>query len=336
MPDFWRNSGFHLLQRGPAGWLAVSDDFLRAYLLRPEIHPVEESCDAERRLHAALMRQPRRPVAGAELDAIADADARDNYRILLRFRQRLLDADTLEGCYAELFKGGVDVPPTFVAQLVHVILRNVLDGCDDPLRLRAGELFFREQKATLREGQVLLADLDTVEMHASGSRYGSLGRLIVEAQGPLGKVELDVLGPDNAPLYWQRESRHDTVISLNHGGAALQALCRVIEAWVAHFFGVAVSVEPLRAIEEARWAWHIGLDAESSAILNELWHGGEVEQGRMRRILALFRMRFTDPADMRPDIAGRPVYLALSSGEDDVVRMKPQNLIVNLPLAGRS
>ena len=336
MPDFWRNSGFHLLQRAPAGRLAVSDDFLRAYLLRPEIHPVEESCEAERRLHEALMRQPRRPVAGAELDAIADADARDNYRILLRFRQRLLEAATLEGCYAELFKGGVDVPPMFVAQLAHVILRNVLDGCDDPLRLRAGELFFREQKATLRDGQVLLADLETVEMHASGSRYGKLGRLIVEAQGPLGQVELDVLGPDNAPLYWQRESRHDTVISLNHGGAALQALCRVIESWVAHFFGVAVSVEPLRAIEEARWAWHIGLDAESSAILNELWHGGEVEQGRMRRVLALFGMRFTDPADMRSDIAGRPVYLALSSDEDDVVRMKPQNLIVNLPLAGRS
>ncbi|HVB48518.1 MAG TPA: DUF6352 family protein [Burkholderiales bacterium] len=336
MPDFWRNSGFHLLQRGPAGRLAVSDDFLRAYLLRPEIHPVQESCEAERHLHEQLMRQPRRPVSGAELDAIADADARDNYRIVLRFRQRLLDADTLEGCYAGLFQDGVDVPPMFVAQLAHVILRNVLDGCDDPLRLRVGELLFREQKATLRDGQVLLADLETVEMHASGSRYGNLGRLIVEAQSPLGKVELEVLGPDNAPLYWQSESRHDTVISLNHGGAALQALCRVIESWVAHFFGLAVSVEPLRAIEESRWAWHIGLDAESSAILNELWQGGEVEQGRMRRILALFGMRFTDPSDMRPDIAGRSVYLALSSDEDDVVRMKPQNLIVNLPLAGRS
>jgi len=336
VPDFWRNSGFHLLQRGPAGRLAVSDDFLRAYLLRPEIHPVQESCEAERHLHEQLMRQPRRPVSGAELDAIADADARDNYRIVLRFRQRLLDADTLEGCYAGLFQDGVDVPPMFVAQLAHVILRNVLDGCDDPLRLRVGELLFREQKATLRDGQVLLADLETVEMHASGSRYGNLGRLIVEAQSPLGKVELEVLGPDNAPLYWQSESRHDTVISLNHGGAALQALCRVIESWVAHFFGLAVSVEPLRAIEESRWAWHIGLDAESSAILNELWQGGEVEQGRMRRILALFGMRFTDPSDMRPDIAGRSVYLALSSDEDDVVRMKPQNLIVNLPLAGRS
>ena len=35
---------------------------------------------------------------------------------------------------------------------------------------------------------------------------------------------------------------------------------------------------------------------------------------------------------MRQDIAGRPVYLALSATEDGVVRMKPQNLLINLPL----
>ena len=67
-----------------------------------------------------------------------------------------------------LFKGGVDIPPLFVDQLAHVILRNILDGCDDPLRLRAAELFFREQKATIQDGHALLADLETVEMHASG------------------------------------------------------------------------------------------------------------------------------------------------------------------------
>ena len=58
MPEFWRSSGFHLLARNAAGQLAVSDDFLRAYLLRPEIHPVDESCAAECKLHAALMAEP--------------------------------------------------------------------------------------------------------------------------------------------------------------------------------------------------------------------------------------------------------------------------------------
>ncbi|MBM3355899.1 MAG: hypothetical protein FJY47_08635, partial [Betaproteobacteria bacterium] len=160
MPDFWRSSGYHLLEKDAAGRLRVSDDFLRAYYLRPEIHPLAESCEAEHALHEALMREPRRRVAPAELDAVADADARDNYRILLRFRDRLLAAGTLEACYAGLFGGGgVDLPPLFVEQLAHVILRSILEGCEDPLQARAAELFFREQKASLKDGHVLLADL---------------------------------------------------------------------------------------------------------------------------------------------------------------------------------
>jgi uncharacterized protein DUF6352 len=292
---------------------------------------VEDSGEGERRLHESLMREPRRAVTQAELDALEDEDARDNYRVLLSFRKKLLDAGTVEGCYMNLFKAPIDVPPMFVDQLVHVILRNILDGCDDALRLRAAEVFFREQKATIQEGHVLLADLETVQTHASGNRYGSVGRLIVEAQGELGSVDLDILDRANAALYWERESRHDTVISLTFGRPALDALCRVLEAWVWHFRNVKVQVKPLRKIEEPRWAWHVGLDAESSAILNELWSGAQIEQGRMRNILAIFALQFDEPAAMRADIQGRTVYLALSC-EDGVVRMKPQNLLTNLPL----
>jgi Family of unknown function (DUF6352) len=270
--------------------------------LRPEIHPVEESGDGELRLHTALMESPRKPVSEKELAAVEDADARDNYRTILGFRQKLLDAGTIEGCYRSLFKAPIDIPPMFVDQLVHVILRNMLDGCDDPLRLRAGEVFFREQKATIQEGHVLLADLETVEMHASGNRYGSIGRLIVEAQGSVFQENLDVLDRSNAALYWERESRHDTVISLTYGRPALDAFCRVLESWVGHFLRV-----------------------------KELWSGAEIEQGRMRNILAIFALRFDDPAVMRTDVRGRTVYLALSC-EDGVVRMKPQNLLTNLPV----
>jgi hypothetical protein len=278
------------------------------------------------------MESPRRPLSESDLSQVEDVDARDNYRLLMRFRDRLLAAGTVEGCYMALFKGPIDVPPMFIDQLAHVVLRNILDGCDDPLRLRAGELFFREQKVTLQEGHVLVADDETVQMHAAGNRYGSIGRLIVEAQGEVGKIDLDVLDRANAPLYWERESRYDTVISLTYGRPALDALCRDIEAWIAHFLNLKVSVKPIRRIDEAHWAWHVGLDAESTAILNELWAGGEIEAGRMRRVLALFALQFDDPRAMRADIAGRTVYLALSCGEDEVVRMKPQNLLTNLPL----
>jgi hypothetical protein len=277
------------------------------------------------------MEHPRRTIREEALQGVEDPDARENYRILLNFRSKLLEAGTVEGCYMSLFKAPIDIPPMFVDQLVHVILRNILDGCDDPLRLRAAEVFFRAQRATIQDGHVLLADHETVEMHASGNRYGSIGRLIVEAQGSISGANLDVLDRANAALYWERESRHDTVISLTYGRPALDALCRVLEAWVSHFLNVKVQIKPVRKIDEPRWAWHIGLDAESSVILNELWSDGEVEQGRMRNILAIFALQFDEPAAMRSDLRGRTVYLALSS-EEGVVRMKPQNLLTNLPL----
>jgi hypothetical protein len=277
------------------------------------------------------MESPTRGITEAEMQALEDQDARDNYRILLRFRQKLLEAGTVEGCYMSLFKAPIDVPPMFVDQLAHVILRNILDGCDDALRLRAAEVFFRSQKASIQDGHVLLADLETVEMHASGNRYGSVGRLIVEAQGDVIQESLDVLDRGNAALYWERDSRHDTVISLTYGRPALDAFCRVMEAWIGHFLQLGVSIKPVRQIDEPRWAWHVGLDAESSAILNELWSGEEIEQGRMRNILTIFALGFDEPAAMRADIRGRTVYLALAC-EGGVVRMKPQNLLTSLPL----
>ena len=252
------------------------------------------------------MQDPWREVAAEELAGLGDADARHNYDVVLRFRERLRQAGTVEGCYMGLFRAGVDIPPLFVDQMAHVILRNILDGSDDPLRLRAAELFFREQKATIRDGHVLLADLETVQLHASGSKYGSLGRLIVEAQGTPASANLDVLDRQNAALYWERESRHDTVISLSYGRPALDAFCRVMETWIFHFLNIELRVTPIRKIEEPRWAWHIGLDAEATAILNALWAGEEVDAGRMRRILALFRMDFADPAEMRRDQTASP------------------------------
>jgi len=335
--DFWRNSGFHLLERDAEGRLSVTDDFLRAYLLRPEIRPVEESGPGEIALHQALLEDPRQDVSAPLLESVEDADARDNYGILLAFLGRLKRAASLESCYLGIFSGGgAAVPPLFVDQLAQIIVRGILEGCEDALEPRAAELFFREQKASTDDGTVMLADLETVEMHVSGGAFGSLGRLIVESQAPLAAVNLDVLDTENAHVYWMRDQRHDLVISLNFGRAANQALCRVMEKWILHFLGVAVGIRPLRAIEDRAWAWHIGLDAESTAILNDLWRGEEVESGTFRRVLALFRLDFEDSAATRADLGGKPVYLALSMNENGVVRMKPQNLLLNLPLAPRT
>jgi Family of unknown function (DUF6352) len=332
--DFWLSSGFPLLSRDASGNLQVSDDFLRAYLARPELRPVAESCAAEIALHHGLLTAPRQVVDEARLARLADADARDNYRHLLRFRDRLLASRSFEACYLALFRAeAVDVPPLFVDHLAHVILRNILDGCTDPLRLRAAELLFRSQKVMLEDGAVMLADEETVEMYAATGGFGSLGRLLAENETPLRSVSLDVLDEAKAALYWERSDRFDTVLDLSFGRPGLDALCRVLEAWVAHLLGVAVRIEPVQTIRDERWSWHVGLDGEATAILNDLYHGAEVPEERLGRLLALFRLSFADAAPMLAELAGRPVYLGLAMTADRRLRMKPQNLVTNLPLA---
>jgi hypothetical protein len=341
MREFWASSGYRLLARDDSGRLAVTDDFLRAYVNRPELRPEPSSNAAERELHAELLADPRAKIGEARLAFLADKDVRDNYRVLLAFRDRLAKARTLEACYLDIFAqaaagGRVSVPPLFVDQLAHAILRGMLEGETDAFRARAGELFFREQKASLQEGAVLLADLETVEFHASGSVFGSLGRLVVEGETPLRSIELDVMTEDNAARYWERSERHDMVLDMRFGGKGLDAFCRLIEAWVRHFFAVEVSLQPVAQIRDERWRWHVGLDAEATALLNALYKGESADEDRLRRLLALFRMDFADPSALRPELRGYPVYLAYAMTSAGAVRIKPQNLLVNLPLARRS
>lgn len=334
MNDFWRPSGHHLLAQDGEGRLAMTDDFLRAYFTRPEVRPVEESCAAERELHAALMEEPRMAVAPALIEALADADARDNYAVVLDFRDRLVAAGTVERCYLSLFEGErVPVPPLFVDQLAQVILRQLLAQAEDPLRPRAAELLFRSQKVSLVEGAIMLADAEVVEMYAASGGFGSLGELVIEAQTPTRSVDLDVLNKENGAIYWQRDERHDTVLDVSFTQPGLDALCRVLEGWVAHFLDVRVSIQPVREIRDQRWVWHVGLDAESTVILNDLYQGLDVDEERLGRILSLFRLEIEDASLMLPEVAGRPIYLAMAMNTDNILRLKPQNLLVNLPLA---
>ena len=348
MPDFWRHSGYHLLdpQPGPPKRLALTNGFLRAYLMRPEMRPVAESCAAERKLHARLLDEPRAAIAPSDLGALADADMRDNYALLLAFRDRLIAAGTIEDAYLGVFtdppaKDRPPIPPLFLDQLAHVILRHALDGVTDPMRARAAELLFRSQRVTVDDGRVMAADEEIVEMHAAraasgDSGLGKIGELLAEANLPARSVELDVMTETNGEAYWSRDESHDLVIELTFGRPGLDALARVLEAWIAHFLGLETSIQPMVQIKDERWVWHVGLDVESSAIMNDLYRGQDVDEERLKRIVALFRLDFADPSAMRADIAGRPVYLGLGMDADKRVKLKPQNLLVNLPLAARA
>ncbi len=337
MPDFWQHCGYHLLRRDDAGRLTLTDDFLRAYLERPELALVPESCAAERKLHQALADEPRRQVPPAWLDALADADVRENYRVVLRFRDRLLAHDTLQQAYAAVFaEPNVGVPPLFVAQLTQVILRALLEGTADPLQARAAEVLFRPQKITVQDGVAMAADLETVETHAVSGGFGSLGELLAQNRTPMRTIELDVLNDETAGAYWERDERFDTVLPLSPGQPGSRALARVLEKWVGHFHGVGVTIKPLARIADEQWAWHVGLDAEASAILNDLYQGRDVDEERQARLIALFELAFDDRTAMLAQVAGKPVYLGLAMDANQTLRAKPQNLLVNLPLARRS
>ena len=76
----------------------------------------------------------------------------------------------------------------------------------------------------------------------------------------------------------------------------------------------------------------MGLYVESTALLNDLYKGRKVEPARLQRLVSLFRLDFVDPYDVRPDVAGKPLQLDLMMKADGIVKLKPQNLLVNLPL----
>ena len=334
MHDYWRQCGYSLLDRTPDGHLVVTDAYLRSLLERPELAPVPESCAGELALHQVLVQQPRVKVSSRQLAAVGDQDARANYTVWLRFRQRLLAHPTVEGSYMALFRGdGVDVPPLFVQQLTQILLRHTLGGDAAPMQVRAAEMLFRTQKVSvLEDGQVMAADDETVERHATGS-FGSIGELLKQGGAVLRTAELDVLHDDNADSYWERDERHDMVISLNHGQPALLALCLVLEGWVRHFLGTGVRIAIESEIDDDLWVWHVGLDVQASGVLNDLYQGRDVGEDRLARMLCLFRLEFDEPSVMRPEIAGRPIYLAMAMDGDGRLKLKPQNLLVNLPLA---
>ena len=331
--DFWKSAGMHLCEVDKDGWLTVTPDLLRAYFTRPEIHPVDESCDAEHHLFEALMGDPFMDVAPEQLEKIADSDAAGNYRIVLRFRDTLKATGTIEGAYLHMMTTATaDVPPVFVDQMVHLILRNALAKTRDPIRLRAAEIFFREQNVSTDGGRIMLADEEIVDMYAQTGAAGGLGQLLVESATPVKNVELDVLDEDNKDIYWERSDRFDTVVDFRFTQPALDAYARVIEAWLRHFLKLIVRVQPRQSVQDDHWSWHVGLDRDSTQILNALYEGTAVTAEDTARLIALFRMDIEDQSAVLNALRGKAVYLGLATTPGKKVRMKPQNLLTNLPL----
>ena len=327
MKDFWLSCGHHLLDRDDGGGLVVTDDFLKAYLARPELQPPPEACDAERALYAALFADPRRSVSDAEIAAIADADARENWQVMLAFRDFLIGHRTIEAAYLDIMRDGAKVPHMFVNQLVHVILRNALDDCTDPFVLRAAEMFFRTQRMTQHEGSLIAADEETI----AGKSDTPVSPL-VSMLGIPPEAEIDIINDDNADHYFEHSDQFHMAIDLTAGRRGLAALGTVIERWVKHLLAVEVAIEPLTEVREVTLTWYVGLDAEATRIGDTLWNGDELDDAALQRVVGLYRLTFRDPDEALDKVKGEPVFLILAMDQDKMLRIKPQNLLTGLPI----
>jgi len=323
MREFWVASGHQLAALRPDGRLGVTDALILAWLARPELVPPPEACDAERGLHARLVATPREPVAPAAVAALADADARENWTFFLDLRDRLVRAGSVEGAYLGILHDGVPMPPMFLDHLVQLVLRNALEGCEDPFVLRAAELFFRAQKVTLRDGAAVLADAELIEGLEEEARHHPLTAMF-------SAESLDLMSGANAWTYWSRSDAHAMAMNWGDDTRARAGLGQAIATFLRHLLGLAVRVEALTDATEPDFRWYVGLDAEGTAIGNALWRG---EPAATERLIGLFRLEFEDPAAVDPRLAGRPVYLLMGMSAAGIVRLKPQNLVMGLPLA---
>lgn len=328
MNDFWISSGHQLLDRGDGGGLQVTDEFLKLYMARPEVLPPADACPAELKLHSALLADPRLPVKAADIDAIADPDARENWRLLISFRDHLLRHETLEAAFVDYARKGFgSVPPLFVNQLVHVILRNALHGTQDPQILRAAELFFRIQQVTLHNESLIAADEETI-----GGMSSTPVTPLVSMLGIPAEAQIDVINADNAENYWARSDQFDMALDLTAGRDGLSALAKAMQKWIAHLLGIDVDIAALTELRDADLAWYVGLDADATQIGDSLWHGESPDEAAMARVVGIFRLDFRDPSVVVEKVRGEPVYLILMMASDKTIRMKPQNLITGLPV----
>ena len=338
MTNYWANSAYSTLAISPDHQLLVTDDFLRTYMARPELALVPESCPNERALHQRLTDNPRVEVSEAEIAAMADVDVQENYRVWLRYRARLLSASSLESFYMSLFKGeGVDVPPLFISLLAQIFVRHILGDDAHPLEVRMGEIFFRTQKITvIEDGIVMGADEEVVARNAQAGETGNIMDLLKGKSMSMRSADLDVIHEDNADEYWLRNEDFDLAVQLNFGHEPINHFCRVLEKWIKHFLGVSVRITPMQQITDPKWSWHVGLDAAATEILNKLYNKELVEADELQKVICLFRLDFIDEAAVAKAQTGKPVYMTIAMNDQQQLKLKPQNLLFNLPLAKTS
>ena len=327
--DFWLSSGHFLLDENKDGSLILTDAFLKAFLARPELMPPGNACSAERALHAKLLKEPRSGVAPTEIEAIADEDARQNWRALLAFWKRLFAASTLEAAYLNIVRNPASrIAPLFLAQLTHAIARQALSKCDDPFVVRAGELFFRPQRVAIQNGAIMLADEEVINLKETEIRTSPLLSMFAGET-----AQMDILTKENAASYWDRSDSYDLILEFGTLSGGRASFAQALTLWARHLFGIDIEIEPVARIENNDVRWLLGLDAEASLFGNAIWHGEELCDRDTQNLVAFFEVKADSTLPFLDQTRGHPLYLLLAMDRGRIVRMKPQNLVTGLPFS---
>ena len=235
---------------------------------------------------------------------------------------------TIEAAYLDIVRRGIKVPHLFINQLVHVILRNALDGCDDPYVLRAAELFFRPQRMTLHDGSLIAADEETIAGKSDTPVSPLVSMLGIPAEAADrrdDRRQRRALFRAQRPVPCRARSERRPARLAGAGDVRSSAgsdICSRID----------VEIEPFTEMREAKFTWYVGLDAEGTRIGDVLWNGEELDEAAQARVVGLFRLTFRDPDVAMDKVKGEPVYLILAMDKDKVLRLKPQNLVTGLPI----
>lgn len=286
-------------------------DFLWALLASPQLALPAEACDAEINLHKVLQAAPLQKIGDEQLATILDADARDNYAFYARLQTDLVTAGSVEAYYLQLIRSdAITVPPEVMDALVENITLRMMDATTNPtvdkniaVQYAAAEWLYKRQAVHLEDGRV---------MH---------------------DVPRDsVTEPLDLSHGMANELSHGLVFRLSNANSGLKALSQVFEKWVMHMLQVEVTIKHVSKVDDPAWRWHIGLEITSTGLLNDLYLGNDMTEDRLKSLVSLFKLEFKNANAMQADVAGKPVYLGLAMDANGHVKIKPQNLLLNLPV----
>ena len=189
-----------------------------------------------------------------------------------------------------------------------MILRNALDGCDDPFVLRAAELFFRTQRMTLHEGSLIAADEETI----AGTARTPVSPL-VSMLGIPAEAEIDVMIDDNAEHYFEHSDLFHMALDLTGGPARACGAGRgdaALDRASARRRGRRSSRSPNCATRSSP-----GMSGSMPKAAGSAMRCGTARSSTRRppaRVVGLFRLTFRDPDVVIDKVRGEPVYLILA------------------------